>query len=145
MGYPHFAVAATKTMSNAGAYLLTGRRSLLLEGRLRRGIYRNWSGDRRHRANWSAPRTEQEVAEIVRSASSVRIVGSGHSFNDSLATNGATMSLDRMTGIVNIDRNNLQATVWAGTRLRDLNPKLLDEGLALRSLASHDAQSSTLR
>lgn len=141
MGYPHFTVAAMKTVSNAGAYLLTGRRSLLLEGRFRRGIYRNWSGDRRHQANWSAPETEQEVAEIVRGSSSVRIVGSGHSFNDGLATDGVTMSLDRMTGIVNIDRDNLQATVLAGTRLRDLNPKLLDEGLALRSLASHDAQS----
>ncbi len=88
MAYPHFTVAATKTTVNAGAYLLTGRRSLLLEGRLRRGVYRNWSGDRRHRANWSQPQTEEEVndrrTEIEvklsgRNWTGVEIVG--HSFS----------------------------------------------------------------
>ncbi|MEM9563378.1 MAG: D-arabinono-1,4-lactone oxidase [Actinomycetota bacterium] len=141
MGYPHFAVAAAKTSANAAVYLATGRRRLLLEGRHQRGRYRNWSGDRRHRANWFQPRTEVEIARVVAGASQVRLVGSGHSFNDGLATAGATMSLDRLSGIISIDHQTRQATVWAGTRLRDLTPKLRAEGLAIRSLASHDAQS----
>lgn len=139
--YPHFTVAATKTTVNAGAYLLSGRRSLLLEGRVKRGVYRNWSGDRRHRANLAQPETAEEVAGLIRNADSIRVVGSGHSFNDGLATNGATISLDRLTGVVNIDKATLRATVLAGTRLRDLTPALLKQGLAIRSLASHDAQS----
>ncbi len=141
VGYPHFAVAATKTTANAGVYLATGRKRLLLEGRYRRGRYRNWSGDRRHRANWVKPRTEIEIARVVAGASQVRLVGSGHSFNDGLATAGATMSLDRLSGIINIDRESRRATVRAGTRLRDLTPELRADGLAIRSLASHDAQS----
>lgn len=141
MAYPHFTVAATKSVVNAGGYLLSKRRALLLEGRLRRGTYRNWSGDRRHRAHWSAPQTEAEVADLIGRSRSIRVVGSGHSFNDGLATDGVTLSLDRLSGIVSIDRQQKQATVWGGTRLRDLTPKLLDEGLAIRSLASHDAQS----
>lgn len=141
MAYPHFTVAAAKTIANTGTFLLSRRRSLLLEGRFRNGTYRNWSGDRRHRASWSQPETEEEVAALIREASAVRIVGSGHSFNDGLICSEATMSLDRLSGIVSIDEQKRQATVWGGTRLRDLTGKLLDEGLALRSLASHDAQS----
>lgn len=141
MGYPHFSVAAAKTIVNAAAYLATNRRRLLLEGRHRRGTYHNWSGDRTHRATWAQPRTEAEVAELVAEATQVRTVGSGHSFNTGLASDGLTLSLDRLAGLVDVDRDRAQATVWAGTRLRDLTPILLDHGLAIRSLASHDAQS----
>ncbi len=141
MAYPHFTVAAAKTIANIGTFLLSRRRSLLLEGRFRNGTYSNWSGDRRHRANWSQPETEDEVAALIRDSPSIRIVGSGHSFNDGLISNSATISLDRLSGIVSIDGEKRQATVRGGTRLRDLTGKLLDEGLALRSLASHDAQS----
>ncbi len=141
MAYPHFAVAAAKTTANAAVYLASGRRRILLEGRHRGGWYRNWSGDRRHRANFAEPRNEAELARLVAEASSVRIVGSGHSFNDGLASDGLTLSLDRLSGVIDIDRKTKRATVWAGTRLRRLSPELRKRGLALRSLASHDAQS----
>ena len=141
IGYPHFLVAAIKTVANAAVYLISGRRKLILEGKVRSGIYQNWSGDRRHRANLFTPKTEQEVAAIIRNATNVRVVGSGHSFNDSLATTGTTISLDELAGVVQVDTESKQATVLAGTRLRDLNPALAKRGLAIRSLASHDAQS----
>ena len=141
MHYPHFAVAGAKTTANAIVYLATNRRLLLLEGRRRRGTYRNWSGDRRHRSDWAQPDTEDEVARLVAEAESVRVVGSGHSFNDGLATGGLTLSLDRLAGLVGIDHETKRATAWAGTRLRDLTPVLAEHGLAIRSLASHDAQS----
>lgn len=141
VAYPNFTVSAVKTIANTGTFLVSRRRSLLLEGRFRKGSYRNWSGDRRHHANWLQPETEDEVAAAIRNAKSVRIVGSGHSFNDGLNSTGATISLDRLAGVVSIDADNRQATVWGGTRLRDLTRRLLDDGLALRSLASHDAQS----
>ncbi len=141
MAYPHFTVAAAKTVANMALYALSGRRSLLLEGKRKWGAYRNWSGDRRHRSQWHQPESEAEVAELVRQSKMVRVVGSGHSFNDGLATPDTTINLDRLAGVVSIDRDLKQATVWAGTRLRDLNPALLAEGLAMRSLASHDAQS----
>ncbi len=139
--YPNFLVAAVKTIGNTTRYVLSRRRHLSLEGRLRGAEYRNWSGDRRHPANFAQPATPDEVAELIRSASSIRVVGAGHSFNDGLKTDGITLSLDRLAGVVQIDRTTKQATVWGGTRLRDLTPALLEAGLAFRTLASHDAQS----
>lgn len=141
MGYPHFAVAATRTTANAAVYLASGRRKLLLEGRHRGGRYRNWSGDRRHRADWHQPDSEAGLIELLDRGGPVRTVGSGHSFNDGLASDGITLSLDRLAGVVDIDRDRRQVTVWAGTRLRDLTRRLRREGLAFRTLASHDAQS----
>lgn len=141
MAYPHFVVAAVKTLVNVVVYVLSGGRTLLLEGRQRRGWYANWSGDRRHRAQWRTPSSEEEVVDLVRRAPSVRVVGAGHSFNDGLATRGVTLSLDRLAGIIAVDHEARQATVFGGTRLRDLTPALLAHGLAVRALASHDAQS----
>jgi L-gulonolactone oxidase len=77
----------------------------------------------------------------VRDHTSIRVVGAGHSFNDGLVTEGATVSLDALAGVINIDHETKRTTVWAGTRLRDLTSALLAEGLAFRALASHDAQS----
>ncbi len=140
--YPPFLVSGARSVANSLLYLSGLRRKpLLLEGRRRGDVYRNWSGDRRHRVDWAEPATEEELAELIRSADSVRVVGSGHSFNDALASNGLTVSLDRLSGIVAVDPVSHQATVRAGTRLRDLNVELFRLGLALRSLASHDAQS----
>lgn len=141
MTYPHFFFAAMRTIANVARYLLSGGRTMQLEGRFRRGWYRNWSGDRRHRATFCSPKTAGEVSALVRRSSSMRVVGAGHSFNDGLATTGTTVSLDSLARVIKIDRTNRQATVEAGMRLRDLTRELHGEGLALRSLASHDAQS----
>lgn len=139
--YPSFLVAAGKTISNTARYVFSRRRRLSLEGRLRGTKYQNWSGDRCHPANFHQPTTTAAVADLIRSSTSVRVVGAGHSFNDGLMTDGVTLSLDRLAGIVEIDRDAKRVTAWGGTRLRDLTPALLAEGLAFQTLASHDAQS----
>ncbi|MEM9748884.1 MAG: FAD-binding protein [Actinomycetota bacterium] len=139
--YPGFLRAAGATIANTVRYVVSRRRRLSLEGRVVEDTYRNWSGDRRHRADVRRPTSVAEVQEIVRSAPSIRVVGSGHSFNDGLRTDGVTLSLDLLAGVVGIDHAAKQVTVWGGTRLRDLTPALLDEGLAFETLASHDAQS----
>jgi FAD/FMN-containing dehydrogenase len=139
--YPHFTVAAARTIINTIVYVVSRRRHLSLEGRARGSEYRNWSGDRCHRTHVELPGTVAEVQQIVRSASSVRVVGAGHSFNDGLKTDGVTLSLDRLAGVIDIDRDHQQVTAWGGTRLRDLTPVLLEAGLAFQTLASHDAQS----
>ena len=139
--YPNFLMAAWKTIVNTVVYVFSRRRRLVLEGRRHGQQYRNWSGDRRHDPTFAEPSTVAEVQAVVRSAASVRMVGAGHSFNDGLKTGGVTLSLDRLTGVTNIDRDAKQVTVWGGTRLRDLTPVLLEAGLAFPTLASHDAQS----
>ena len=141
ISYPGFPVAASKTIANTVRYVLSRRRKLSLEGGLEGATYRNWSGDRRHTAEFRQPSTVEEVRQVIRTAPSVRVVGGGHSFNDGLMTDGVTLSLDRLSGIVEIDREAMHVTAWGGTRLRDLTSALLDEGLAFQTLASHDAQS----
>ena len=76
--------------------------------------------------------TNRSWLELVRASRSVRVVGSGHSFNDALVSEGLTVSLDRLTGIVDIDPATRRVTVRGGTRLRDLTAALWDRGLALR-------------
>jgi FAD/FMN-containing dehydrogenase len=139
--YPNWMLAAGRTIGNTVGYVVSRRRHLSLEGRMRGSDYHNWSGDRRHRADVRYPESVAEVQEIVGSADKLRVVGAGHSFNDGLKTDGVTLSLDRLAGVIDIDRRRKQVTVWGGTRLRDLTPVLLDVGLAFQTLASHDAQS----
>jgi FAD/FMN-containing dehydrogenase len=139
--YPHFAVSAARSIGNTVVYVVSRRRFLSLEGRARGSEYHNWSGDRRHRARVERPTTVAEVQQLVREAPSVRVVGAGHSFNDGLKTDGVTLSLDGLAGVVGIDRERKRVTAWGGTRLRDLTRALLDAGLAFETLASHDAQS----
>jgi L-gulono-1,4-lactone dehydrogenase len=139
--YPHFLFAGLRTAANVVVYALTRGRLLYLEGRWRRGEYHNWSHDRRHRAGIVRPASEAELVEAIRTEGPIRVVGAGHSFNDGLATGGVNVSLDRLAGVVHVDRVTGRVTAWAGTRLRDLNRALLAEGLAIACLASHDAQS----
>jgi FAD/FMN-containing dehydrogenase len=141
MRYPSFIVSGLATLVNALLYGLTLGRFTLLEGRRWRGWYHNWSYDRCHRTRVVRPASEDEVVGVVRSSARVRVVGSGHSFNDGLSTPGATVSLDLLTGIVAVDPAECRVVAWAGTRLRDLNRALTEHGLAMRTLASHDAQS----
>lgn len=141
IGYPSFWVAGARTVVNTVRYVVSRRRRLTLEGRHRSGEYRNWSGDRRHRADYREPASVAELQAIVASADRIRVVGAGHSFNDGLQTDGVTVSLDRLAGVIEIDPVARQVTVRGGTRLRDLTPLLLDHGLAFATLASHDAQS----
>ncbi|KPV45527.1 D-arabinono-1,4-lactone oxidase [Alicyclobacillus ferrooxydans] len=106
----------------------------------------NWSG-----IVTSAPRdivypsSIEEVRAIVQSCAasrrSLRVVGAGHSFTALAATNDVLMSLDRMSGIIEINHAEQTALVWAGTRLHDLGPLLWKHGLAQENLGDIDAQS----
>ncbi|MEX2626358.1 MAG: D-arabinono-1,4-lactone oxidase [Ilumatobacteraceae bacterium] len=91
------------------------------------------------------PRTTADVATIVRTARRedrrVRVIGGGHSFTPAAMTNGELLSLDAMTGIVAVDRDLARVTVQAGIRLRDLNRRLAEHGLAMPNLGDVDVQS----
>lgn len=71
----------------------------------------------------------------------LRVVGAGHSFTPLVATNEALVSLDHLTGIVEVDAEQEQVTVWAGTRLRDLGPLLDEYGYAMENLGDTNSQS----
>ncbi len=83
--------------------------------------------------------------DIVRRATAygerVRPVGAGHSFTPLAATAGVLVSLERLTGVVSIDRAGRRAVVRAGTRLADLGEPLLAAGLALENQGDIDVQT----
>jgi hypothetical protein len=73
---------ALATTFNILAYAVTLGRYVWLEGRVRRGVFLNWG--RRYRyepKRFVKPTSEEEIVELVKSSASLRVFGSGHSFN----------------------------------------------------------------
>jgi FAD-linked oxidoreductase len=110
------------------------------------GSWRNWTGNVRCTpAAIVRPRSEDEVAVAVRRAAAagqnVRIAGSGHSYTEIVSTSGTLLSLEHMRGILAVDAERSEATVWAGSRLRSLGDPLWGRGFAMENLGDTDAQS----
>ena len=115
---------------------------VLLEGRVRGGVFRNWAGRFRYRPQRIVrPTTEEEIVELVKGSRSLRVFGSGHSFNAGVVSEETLVSLDDYSGLISKHPDKNQIAVKAGTRVRDVVRLLSDEGLAFRALPSHDAQS----
>ncbi|MCZ6692138.1 MAG: FAD-binding protein [Planctomycetota bacterium] len=113
-----------------------------LEGRLRGGSFRNWARRYRYEPKRSeSPTTEEELVEIVKRSSKVRVFGSGHSFNTGIRVDGTLVTLDKYNRVLSFDREEKQLTVQAGMRVRDVVSALKERGLAFSALPSHDAQS----
>jgi FAD/FMN-containing dehydrogenase len=87
------------------------------------------------------PRSVDELACTVRESRRVRAVGAAHSWSPAIVTEDTLVSLDRMRGVIALDRAASQITVQAGMRLRELNLYLDRHGLALANLGSIDRQS----
>ncbi len=121
---------------------MTFNHFLWLEGRVRWGRFKNWARNFRYKpVVYHEPATEQEIVDLVRSSTSVRLFGSGHSFNDGVVSDHALISLDCYAGIVSKDLPAKQICFKAGTRVRDVIGTLQKDGLAFEALPSHDAQS----
>jgi xylitol oxidase len=102
-----------------------------------RGQIRNWAGNvvftpaRSHH-----PAALDELQRIVAGARSVRLLGTGHSFNRLADTDGDLVVLDALEPLVRIDPDASTATVSAGMRLADLASRLHAAGYALNALPS---------
>lgn len=99
---------------------------------------KNWSGNHVYRATeYHRPATLEELRSVLASASSLRILGSRHSFN----ANGdaaALVSLERLPGAhaITTDRTTMTATVGAAVTYAELGRVLHAQGLGLQNLAS---------
>ncbi|WP_327185496.1 D-arabinono-1,4-lactone oxidase [Streptomyces sp. NBC_01334] len=103
------------------------------------GTWRNWGGNVAARpVREVTPASVDELAEAVRRAAEdglkVKAVGTGHSFTSIAATDGVLIRPQLLTGIRNIDRDNMTVTVEAGTPLKRLNLALAREGLSLTNM-----------
>jgi FAD/FMN-containing dehydrogenase len=137
----YFKVALVITL-NIILNAVTLGRYVWLEGRVRRGVFMNWA--RRFRftpKEFVRPTTEKEIVELVKGSGSLRVFGSGHSFNTGVVSDDALVSLDDYSGVVWKERDKKQIAVKGGTRVRNVVESLFDEGLAFGALPSHDAQS----
>jgi FAD/FMN-containing dehydrogenase len=54
----------------------------------------------------------------------VRVIGSGHSWNEGIMTKDVLVSLDAMQRVVEVDLDRLLVTVQAGIKLKALNERL---------------------
>ncbi|WJL96572.1 FAD-binding protein [Microbacterium sp. ET2] len=103
----------------------------------------NWAGNLTYRAARIAePTDEAELSAILDRARSdgttVRVLGSRHSFNDIADTDGVIISLAALAtaGQVSVAPDRKTVRIPAGIRYGDLVPVLEREGLALANLAS---------
>lgn len=108
--------------------------------------WQNWSGgvtanpERIERPN-TDEQLQTALTDAVERGDTVRVAGSGHSFSPVVPSDNTLISLDRYTGIVDIDPDARQATVRAGTTLDTLNRELAEYGLALENLGDIDKQT----
>ncbi|MDX1417198.1 MAG: D-arabinono-1,4-lactone oxidase [Candidatus Promineifilaceae bacterium] len=133
---------ALATTINIIIYLVTIRYVTWLEGRVLRGVFRNWGrGYKNTPPNFMQPKTEAEIVAAVANAQHVRLFGAGHSFNSGVVSAQTLLSLDKYKGVLWKDPAKKQIAVKGGTRVREVVRALLDEGWAFKALPSHDAQS----
>ncbi len=91
------------------------------------------------------PKTIEEVCSLVKDAKEhrkkIRVIGAGHSFTELARTNEWLVSLDLLSGIEDIDEDELTATVYAGTRLHEIGEELGKRGYAQENLGDINVQS----
>lgn len=98
--------------------------------------WRNWSGSVVSRPRrWLKPPSEERLQEQLAAAATgdwpVRVVGAGHSSSGVVEVPGTLISLDQLRGVLSVDAENHQATVYAGTPLQELGRQLYDHDLTL--------------
>ena len=107
--------------------------------------FNNWSGSVNTNPDaFYYPATIAEVQHIIRTLPAgqrVRAVGGGHSFTPVAAGAGAMISLDKLAGIINVDRETKRVRFLAGTRLYRIPEYLQPFGLALANQGDIDNQS----
>lgn len=99
----------------------------------------NWSGlARATPAQVFAPRTTDDVVAAVAAArvsgTTVKMVGTGHSFTDVAAPEHTMLLPTHLTGIRSVDREAMTVTAAAGTPLHVLNRELERLGLSLHNM-----------
>lgn len=108
---------------------------------MQRNTYSNWNGrvqvspDRIARPADEAALV-REIVEAGRRGSTVKAVGSGHSFNAIMATKGTLVDMIRFDRVLSIDQDRRLVRVQAGMKLRDLVVVLERNGLALPNIGA---------
>lgn len=111
--------------------------------------WHNWSGSVvAAPARIAAPRTEDELAAVVRAAKRLRVVGAGHSFSPLCATDGTLVRLDELdlddgdaSPVIYLAPDGRSAWAPAGFSLRRVAAALWGLGRSLPNQGDIDAQT----
>lgn len=106
----------------------------------------NWSGIESARpARVEEPADTAAIVAAVERArtegTSVKMVGTGHSFTAVSAPEHTMLRPTRLGGIVSVDRDAMTVTALAGTQLKVLNRELAALGLSLHNMGDIDEQT----
>ena len=98
---------------------------------------RNWAGNVTYGAREvRRPASLDELAEVVTTSPTVRVVGTRHSFSEVAATDGVLVSLDALPSSVTVDPASSTARVTGSPRYGEVVPRLDAAGFALPNLGS---------
>lgn len=104
--------------------------------------FKNWSGNVKSQPSlYGFPKNEQEIIEIITKHNNIRTIGSGHSFTRLCETDGALISLDNYKGLINVDKEKMEVTVKAGTKISEFGQMAFKHGVAQENLGDIDKQS----
>ncbi len=99
--------------------------------------YLNWAGNQRFQAKQlHEPRTIAEVQRIIAASERVKPIGSRHSFSAIADTGGDLVSLEHFARVIDLDPEQMTATVGAGKRYGDFCAELHTLGYAVHNMAS---------
>src|SRR5690606_16845772 len=106
----------------------------------------NWAGDQKCApARVATPRDPGEVAELLVQAAgegrTVRVAGAGHSFTDTVLTDGVLLDLSRMNRVLELDARSGLVRVQAGASLHTISTAAHAAGLAFPNLGDIDVQT----
>ncbi len=104
--------------------------------------WKNWSGSvQAQPSRLASPRTEDELATIVRGAAKVRVTGAGHSFMPLCATTGVLLTLAELDSPIEVAADHASAWVPAGWSLKRLTAALWERGYSLPNQGDINPQS----
>lgn len=107
----------------------------------------NWAGNViSYPSEMYLPQSIEEVTNIVKHArelgKTIRVTGAAHSFSAVAMPEHIALSLHNMRGLIAVNEEKQEATLWAGTYLYEIGPLLAQHGFALINMG--DIQEQTI-
>lgn len=106
----------------------------------------NWTGNViSYPGEMYLPQSIEDVANIVKQAresgKTIRVTGAAHSFSAVAMPEHIALSLHNMRGLIAVNEEKQEATLWAGTYLYEIGPLLAKHGFALSNMGDIQEQS----
>ena len=106
----------------------------------------NWAGNViSYPGEMYLPQSIEDVVNIVKQAresgKTIRVTGAAHSFSAVAMPEHIALSLHNMRGLIAVNEEKQEATLWAGTYLYEIGPLLAKHGFALSNMGDIQEQS----